>query len=141
MVEAHDRLQRAAADMNKLRFSTTNPFLPNDMDLLSQQLSQNPGDISGGQSLHTLWPIPYNAKRSCGDDSPFSRRSQRTPLSAIRNCRNAVPTSNARPKLIDNRFPGSSTQDEEGMSKNHPSLGSEYGYMIADEDGFSQFDT
>ena len=65
MVEAHDRLQRAAAEMNTLRFRTIN----SNVDGLSQGLSQIPGG-DGDES-----PIGNRRKRSRGGETPVTMRS------------------------------------------------------------------
>lgn len=65
MVEAHDRLQRAAAEMNTLRFKT----IESDVDGLSQALSQLPaGEVEES-------PVAHKRKRSRGAETPARRRS------------------------------------------------------------------
>jgi hypothetical protein len=65
MVEAHDRLQRAAAEMNNLRFRT----IAGDVDGLSQALSQIPfGDVEDS-------PVGNKRKRSRGGETPIRMRS------------------------------------------------------------------
>lgn len=65
MVEAHGRLQRAAAEMNTLRFKT----IESDVDGLSQALSQLPtGDVEES-------PVANRKKRSRGGETPARMRS------------------------------------------------------------------
>jgi len=148
MVEAHDRLQRAAAEMNTLRFSTTRSLLSNpDVDMLSQQFSQIPADLSGGQvqSPVVSSPVPHRSKRSRVGETPVSRRLQRIPLGALMNNGNNPPMEPELGKK-EVEFASSVTQDEE-VDRGHSSplkatiaIGSEYGDLIPDEDGFSEFD-
>ena len=85
MVQAHDRLQHVAAEMNALRLSTTRNLLSSaDMDSLSQQLSQIPGDLTGGQPP-VVSPLPHRSKRTRVGDTPLAQRIQRTPMTALRN--------------------------------------------------------
>jgi hypothetical protein len=57
--EIQDRLQRTVAEMNTLQFTATASL---DMEDLSQQLSQIPGDLLCRQSLSS--PRPHRTKRS-----------------------------------------------------------------------------
>ena len=145
MVEAHERLQRAAAEMNTLRFSTTRNLLNNpDIDMLSQQLSQIPADLSCGQSPLISSPVSHRSKRSRVGDTPLTRRLQRVPLTALKNRVNVVPIALEQGKK-DVQYSGSMTQDEEDEARLSPVkkkivIGSEYGDLITDEEGFSQFD-
>ena len=94
MVEAHDRLQRAAAEMNTLRFSTRRNLLDNpDVDMLSQQLSQIPADLSCGQSPVVSSPVSHRSKRSRVSNTPVTRRLPRVPLTALKNQVNIVPVA------------------------------------------------
>jgi hypothetical protein len=68
MVEAHDRLQRAAAEMNTLRFKT----IESDVDGLSQALSQLPA----GEMEES--PVAHKRKRSRGAETPARTRSSFT---------------------------------------------------------------
>ena len=143
MVEAHDRLQRAAAEMNTLRFSTTRNLLNNsDIDVLSQQLSQIPADLSCGQSPIISSPVSHRSKRSRVSDTPLTRGLQRVPLTALKNRVNIVPIAREQAEQ-DVRCSVSMTQDEEDEVRQSPvkrAIGSEYGDLIPDEEGFSQFD-
>src|SRR5277367_700172 len=147
MVEAHDRLQRAAAEMNTLRFSTTRSFLNNpDIDMLSQQFSQIPADLSGGQVQSPIVssPVSHRSKRS-RLETPVSRRLQRIPFAAVKNSGNATPVA-PKPGKKEVDFASSVTQDEEvdrrqsSLLKSAVPIGSEYGDLIPDEEGFSEFD-
>lgn len=148
MVEAHDRLQRAAAEMNTLRFSTTRSILSNpDVDMLSQQFSQIPADLSGGQMQSPLGssPVSHRSKRSRLGETPVSRMLQRIPLTALKNNGNTAPIEPKSGKK-EVEFASSVTQDEEA-DRRHSSplksavaIGSEYGDLIPDEEGFSEFD-
>jgi hypothetical protein len=148
MVQAHDRLQRAAAEMNTLRFSTTRSLSNADIESLSQQLSQIPADLSGGQSPVASSPAPHRAKRSRIGDTPLARRIQRTPLTALNNRGNQVnvtPMTTKATKQDQNLFLGSMTQDEESPAKTRVPpksvvASSNYGELVADEEGFSRFD-
>lgn len=145
MVEAHDRLQRAAAEMNNLRLSTTKNLLSNtDIECLSQQLSQIPADLSGGQSSTMSSPASHRKKRSRVSDTPLARRIQRTPLTALKNQFNVTPMTVKGGKKVQGLFLGSMTQDEESAADPHdPSknviASSAFGKFVADEEGFSQF--
>jgi hypothetical protein len=145
MVQAHDRLQRAAAEMNTIRFSTTRSLSNADIESLSQQLSQIPADLSGRQSPVASSPASHRSKRSRIGDTPLARRIQRTPLTALKNRENQV---NVTPMIIkatkpdQNLFIGSMTEDEESPMKiRSPAksavASSNYGELIADgERGF-----
>jgi hypothetical protein len=145
MVDAHDRLQRAAAEMNTLR---TRSFLANsDPTSLSQQFSQLPGDMAE-QSDIVSSPVFHRSKRSRVSETPL-RRSQRLPLAALKNQTNISPikVSPAKGKEVKmgEEIMGSVTQSQEGDEEKHVPLksgivGSEYGDLFVDEDGFSQFD-
>jgi hypothetical protein len=145
MVEAHDRLQRAAAEMNTLRFSTTRNLLENpDIDMLSQQLSQIPANLSCAQSPIISSPVSHRSKRSRVGDTPLTRTQQRVPLTMLKNRVNVVPIALEREKK-NVQYSGSMTQDEEDEVRESPikratMIGSEYGDLIPDEEGFSQFD-
>jgi hypothetical protein len=139
MVEAHDRLQRAAAEMNTLRFSTRRNL--SDVDLLSQQLSEIPADLSGSPLVSS--PVSHRSKRSRLGETPATR-IQRTPLTTLKNRVNRVPVTVQQTKK-DVDYSGSVTQDEEEEGRQSPvkrivPISSEYGDLIPDEDGFSQFD-
>jgi len=139
MVEAHDRLQRAAAEMNTLRFSTRRNL--SDVDLLSQQLSEIPADLSGSPVVSS--PVSHRSKRSRLGETPATRR-QRTPLAILKNQASLVPVAVQHSKK-DVEYSGSVTQDEEEEGRQSPAkqivpVSSEYGDLIPDEDGFSQFD-
>lgn len=142
MVEAHDRLQRAAAEMNTLRFSTTKNLFDNpDIETLSQQLSQIPADLSCGQSPIISSPVLHRSKRSRVSDTPSTRR---LPLTALKNRANIIPIALEQSRK-DVQNPGSMTQDEEDEIRQSPIkkaivIGSEYGDLIPDDEGFSQFD-
>lgn len=142
MVGAHDRLQRVAAEMNSLRFSTARDLLNHsDVDILSQQLSQIPANLSGGQSSIISSPVSHRSKRCRVGDTPLTRRIPRTPLTALRNKVNVVPVTGK--KSVE--YSGSVTQDEEDGDKLSPLkkvvvIGGEYEDLIPDEEGFSQFD-
>jgi hypothetical protein len=147
MVEAHDRLQRAAAEMNALR---TRNFLANpDIASLSQQLSQLPTDTAE-QSDAASSPVSHRSKRSRVGETPLRRRSQRVPLSSLKNRTNVSPIKETPlkgkvGKRVDEECMGSVTQSQEGVEDRHVPLksgivDSEYGDLIVDEDGFSQFD-
>ena len=147
MVEAHDRLQRAAAEMNTLRFSTTRSLLSNkDVDMLSQQLSQIPADLSEGppESPVVSSPVSHRSKRSRLGETPVSRRLQSIPLAVLKNSVNITPAPSEPGKEVE--FASSVTQDEEVQRrlssplKNMVPIGSEYGNLISDEEGFSEFD-
>lgn len=137
MVEAHDRLQRAAAEMNTLRFSTRN--FP-DIDMLSQQLSQIPADLSGSPIVSS--PVSHRSKRSRSGDTPLTRRL-RVPLTTLNNRVNVV-TSGIENGTKDVEYSGSVTQDEEEVGrspvKRIAPISSDYADLIPDEEGFSQFD-
>lgn len=88
MVEAHDRLQRAAAEMNTLRFRS----IVSDVDGLSQGLSQVPiEDVEES-------PMGNSRKRSRGGETPLRMRSclsgDRTPL----GLENALKVRSVEPK-------------------------------------------
>jgi hypothetical protein len=135
MVAAHERLQRAAAEMNTFHLSTNKIFNTSEIDMLSQQLSQIPGDLSG-KSSHATSPVLHRAKRSrLGDLSP---KRARVPLVTIINKDNGCPDSEG--KQLE--FPGSVTQDEEVVEESpiiKSLIGSEYEHLIPD-DAFSQFE-
>lgn len=74
MVEAHDRLQRAAAEMNSLRFKT----IGSDVDGLSQALSQ----LAAGETEES--PVGHRTKRRRGETTARTRSSlsiEETPTS------------------------------------------------------------
>ena len=74
MVEAHDRLQRAAAEMNTLRFKT----IGSDVDGLSQALSQ----LAAGETEES--PVGHRMKRRRGETPARMRSSlsiEETPTS------------------------------------------------------------
>lgn len=139
MVEAHDRLQRAAAEMNTLRFSTRRNL--SDVDLLSQQLSEIPADLSGSPVVSS--PVSHRSKRSRLGETPMTK-IQRTPLTTLKNRGNLAPVAVQQTKK-DVEYSGSVTQDEEEEGRESPvkrivPISSEYGDLIPDEEGFSQFD-
>lgn len=138
MVEAHDRLQRAAAEMNTLRFSTRRNL--SDVDLLSQQLSEIPADFSGSPVVSS--PVSHRSKRSRLGETPMTK-IQRTPLTTLKSRGNLVPVAVQQTKDVE--YSGSVTQDEEEEGRESPvkrivPVSSEYGDLIPDEEGFSQFD-
>ena len=145
MVQAHDRLQRAAAEMNTLRLSTTRSFLDNsEVDILSQQLSQIPADLSSGKSPVVISPIVHRSKRSRTGYALGARTATKEPLSPSKNHINVspVPIESGKRGV---EILSSVTQDEEEQIEESPvkkpgATGSEYGDLIADETGFSQFD-
>jgi hypothetical protein len=146
MVDAHDRLQRAAAEMNTLRARS---FLANsDPASLSQQFSQLvPPDIAEQSDIASS-PVSHRSKRSRISETPLRRRSQRLPLSALKNQTNISPIKVSPTKGKDLKMGeeilGSVTQSQEGDERHVPLksgiTGSEYGDLFVDEDGFSQFD-
>jgi hypothetical protein len=140
MVQAHDRLQRAAAEMNTLRLSTTKHLSNLDIESLSQQLSQIPADLSGNSRVES--PAAHRSKRSRVSDTPLARRIQRTPLTTLRSRSNITPMS-VKPGKQTGLFLGSMTQDEEAVGTRTPAkdvVSSAYGEFVADDEGFSQFD-
>ena len=138
MVEAHDRLQRAAAEMNTLR---TRSFLnDSDVEMLSQQLSQIPANFSGTQSVVSP-TVAHRSKRSRAADTTCTRT---TPLSPLKNRVNVTPASLKHEKRI-REISSSVTRDDGEYVSNilvtkPDAIGSEYGDLIPDEEGFSQFD-
>jgi len=140
MVEAHARLQQAAAEMNRLRLSTTRNLLSAaDGDLLSQQLSQIAADLVDEGSLEVSSPVSHRSKRSRQEETP-ARKSPRAPLSALRNQENVTPlTMRKQVKMVNDPKSCSPTQSQESPVKKMIS-GSEYGDFIPDEGSFSQFD-
>ena len=142
MMEAQDRLQRALAEMNSLRIATRSVLDNADIDSLSQQLSQIPGDLSGVHRSGISSPVGHRAKRSRLTETPSSLRLQRIPLAPMDSQTNVTP---AKPQSSENKLRSSSvTQDEEDevpaapSTKRRPTIGSEYGDLIGDE-AFSQF--
>jgi len=140
-MEAQDRLQRAVAEMNTLRIATRNVLDNVDVDSLSQQLSQIPGDLSGGQQQHGMSsPVGHRAKRSRITETPSSLRLQRIPLAPMDSRTNMTP---AKQQSSGKKLRSSSvTQDEEpalSSRKKRVTIGSEYGDLIGDGEGFSQF--
>ena len=75
----------------------------------------------------------------------MSRRLHRIPLTALKNTGNATPVAPKSGKK-EVEFASSVTQDEEverrqrSPLKSAVPIGSEYGDLIPDEDGFSEFD-
>lgn len=138
MVEAHDLLQRAAAEMNTLR---TRSFLNNsDVEMLSQQLSQIPADFSSAQSVVSP-SVAHRSKRSRVADTTGTRTA---PLSPLKNQVNVTPTS-LKPEKRVREISSSVTRDDGEYVDNilgtkSDAIGNEYGDLIPDEEGFSQFD-
>ena len=124
MAQFHDRLQRAAAEMNTLGFSTA-LLSRTEIDVLSQHLSQIPADLSGIQSSASS-PQRRRSKRVRTDQLSTI---QRTPLVSLNSHSNVTPIT-IKSKRIKH-ISGSSTQDEEdeGHALAEPSLpaGSDYG--------------
>ena len=140
MIEAHARVQQAAAEMNRLRFTATRNILTaDDIDSLSQQLSQIPKDFTDHGSPAVSSPVSHRSKRSRLAETP-KLKTPRAPLSTVQNRINIVSTT-ARKSVKMAGETQSSTQDEEGSPiKKVASGDSEYGDLIPDEEGFSQFD-
>jgi hypothetical protein len=141
MAKAHERLQLAAAEMNTLRISATRNLLNSDIDSLSQQLSQIPADLSG-QSPVVSSPIPHRSKRSRLGDTPLRSRAHRVAFTPLKNGGNVTFVTPKSAKKNDG-LSGSITQDEEDenvLPKKGSAVDTEYGDLILDDGGFSQFD-
>jgi hypothetical protein len=140
MIEAHARVQQAAAEMNRLRLTTTRNLLTaEDIDLLSQQLSQIPGDFVDHASPVVSSPVSHRSKRSRLEYS--MRKTPRTPLSALKNTDNATPqTISKQVKILGATKSCSPTQSQESPIKKGVVSETEYGDFIPDEGGFSQFE-
>jgi hypothetical protein len=139
MVEAHSRLQQAVADMNSFRFTATRDLAAADIDSLSQQLSQIPASLERDPP-GTISPSgTHRAKRTRVDDTPLRGVQQRVPLSTLKNSANTTPRPRKSVKLPppETELTCSPTQDEESPRK---LKSSEYGDLLPDEEGFSQFD-
>jgi hypothetical protein len=142
MVEAHTRLQQAVADMNSFRFTATKDLTAMvDIDSLSQQLSQIPADLEDDVLSAISPPMTRSTKRIRVEDTPLRRVQQRVPLSALKNPANITPRTRKSVRLPspEKELTCSPTQDDESPSNRKPKS-SEYGDLIPDENGFSQFD-
>lgn len=110
--EIQDRLQRTVAEMNTLQFTATASL---DMEDLSQQLSQMPGDLSCRQSSS---PRPHRTKRSRTD---LDQRDQMSKCGfSLQENRNLV--NRAEERESQRNIHSSVTQDEEVLSPMKKSL-------------------
>jgi hypothetical protein len=106
-LEIQDRLQRTAAEMNTLRSTATASL---DVEGLSQQLSQMPGNLLCHQSLPS--PLPHRTKRSRFDLDQMDQMSK----CAFPLQENSDLVNRSQEREPQRNIHSSVTQDEEVLS-------------------------
>jgi len=126
--------------MNRLRFTTSHNLLTAaDIDPSSQPSSQIPHNPVDERLRMVSSPVSHRSKRIRLGLSPI--KTPRASLSPLQGRDNVSPlTVRKSVRLTDGSKSCSPTQSEESPIKKVTSGQSEYGELIPDEGGFSQFD-